>query len=435
MQSVRDFNAGLLDFLQASPTPYHAVESMQTRLAKAGYLPLNEKDAWQLEPGKSYYVTRSGSSIIAFTQPTEAQALEKGVQLVGAHTDSPCLKVKPQPELHRHSYAQVGVEVYGGVLQNPWFDRDLSLAGRVTYRTDKGELASCLIDMKKAVAIIPSLAIHLDREVNKQRSINAQLHLPPILWQEAEGEKFDFRVWLKSWMLEQQLVGDMEKIHDFELCFYDVQAPALIGVRDDFIASARLDNLLSCWIGLQALLEDQAPGSLLICTDHEEVGSASACGAEGPFLMDVLSRMFPDSETRTRVINRSLLVSADNAHGIHPNYADRHDANHGPLLNRGPVIKINNNQRYATTSESSAVLRELALLEDVPVQAFVVRSDMACGSTIGPITATNTGLHTVDVGVPTFAMHSIRELAGSQDAWYLYRMMTRFYRDCPRLNG
>lgn len=432
MQSVTVFNEGLLAFLQASPTPYHAVKNMQQQLKEKGFSLLNEGEAWDLHPGSSYMVTRNGSSIIAWTMPEQDQALEAGIRLVGAHTDSPCLKVKPQPELSRYGYMQLGVEVYGGVLLNPWFDRDLSLAGKVTYRTVDGRLTSHLIDMQRAIAVIPSLAIHLDREVNQNKSVNAQRDLPPILWQLSDDpETFDVRSWLRAYLEQDEGVSSIDQVLDFDLCFYDTQKAALIGMNEDFIASARLDNLLSCYVAMQSLIEAPLPGSMMICTDHEEVGSASTCGAEGPFLNDVLARMFPGSETRTRVISQSLLISADNAHGIHPNYPDKHDANHGPVLNKGPVIKINNNQRYATTSDSSAVLRQLAIYEEVPVQAFVVRSDMACGSTIGPITATRTGIPTVDVGVPTFAMHSIRELAGAKDAWYLYKILSRFYVQRP----
>lgn len=432
MQSVTVFNEGLLAFLQASPTPYHAVKNMQQQLKEKGFSLLNEGEAWDLHPGSSYMVTRNGSSIIAWTMPEQDQALEAGIRLVGAHTDSPCLKVKPQPELSRYGYMQLGVEVYGGVLLNPWFDRDLSLAGKVTYRTVDGRLTSHLIDMQRAIAVIPSLAIHLDREVNQNKSVNAQRDLPPILWQLSDDpETFDVRSWLRAYLEQDEGVTSIDQVLDFDLCFYDTQKAALIGMNEDFIASARLDNLLSCYVAMQSLIEAPLPGSMMICTDHEEVGSASTCGAEGPFLNDVLARMFPGSETRTRVISQSLLISADNAHGIHPNYPDKHDANHGPVLNKGPVIKINNNQRYATTSDSSAVLRQLAIYEEVPVQAFVVRSDMACGSTIGPITATRTGIPTVDVGVPTFAMHSIRELAGAKDAWYLYKILSRFYVQRP----
>ena len=225
---------------------------------------------------------------------------------------------------------------------------------------------------------------------------------------------------------EHDLCADA--ILDFELSFYDTQAPALIGLNQDFIASARLDNLLSCYAGLQALLASSGEDSaVLVCSDHEEVGSCSACGADGPFLEQVLARLLPGGEAMTRIIQNSLLISADNAHALHPNYPAKHDANHGPKLNAGPVIKINSNQRYASTSETAGFFRHLCLANEVPVQSFVTRSDMGCGSTIGPITASRLGVRTVDIGLPTFAMHSIRELAGSQDLAHLVKVLTAFY--------
>ncbi len=421
---IEAFNQGLLAFLQESPTPFHATRNMAQALLEAGFEPLREAEAWSLTPGKGYFVTRNDSSIIGFRQGQDVVAT--GIRMVGAHTDSPCLRVKPQPEALTQGYFQLGVEVYGGALLNPWFDRDLSLAGRVTYRTAAGNIKSMLVDFRSAIASIPSLAIHLDREANNQHAINAQLHLPPLLSQEKDDSKPDLRALL---LLEiQSQDADATAALDYELSFYDTQAPAFIGLRQEFLSGARLDNLLSCYIGLQALLEsDSAYSCLLVCNDHEEVGSASACGADGPFLQSVLERICGDTETTTRVIDRSMLISADNAHGIHPNFADRHDGNHGPRLNQGPVIKINANQRYASNSETSALFRHLAEQQGVPVQSFVVRTDMACGSTIGPITASGVGVKTLDIGVPQFGMHSIRETAGAKDAHYLYQVLLAFY--------
>ena len=456
MQDV-EFTNGLLTFIENSPTPFHAVENMVSILRDNGFEALNEPDEWQekIKQGGNgqagrYYVTRNDSSIIAFTlnQPLP----EKGFRMVGAHTDSPCLKVKPKPEIINNRYLQLGVEVYGGVLLNPWFDRDLSLAGRVSYLNEAGEIQHQLIDLKKAIATIPSLAIHLDREANDKRCINKQNHLPPVLMKLPAVELADesaelitdfkkiliqiINLSLKGTKDNQTKIKTSAKILDYELSFYDTQAPAVIGFHDDFIASARLDNLLSCYTGLMAMvdesiLDDKKPtqqNSLLICSDHEEVGSMSAAGAQGPFLRTVLERLCESDEDYARMIANSSMVSADNAHGVHPNYADKHDGNHGPILNEGPVIKTNANQRYASNSETSVLFKHLCDLADVPVQSFVVRSDMGCGSTIGPITASEIGVKTVDVGVPTFAMHSIRELAGRWDAFYLYRVLKQFYQ-------
>ena len=420
----------LLDFIQASPTPFHATRTMSETILSQGFTKLEEADSWNLQPGGKYLVTRNGSSLIAFTLgDTPATA---GLRMVGAHTDSPCLHIKPAPELCNQGYFQLGVEVYGGALLNPWFDRDLSIAGRVSYRNKKNTLHNTLIDFKRPVATIPSLAIHLDREANKNRSVNAQKELPAVLMQCDKASRPDFRELLHQELQQQTPDLDIAAVLDYELCLYDCQPPALVGLQEDFIAAARLDNLLSCFTGMRSLLDSQSPhNTLLVCNDHEEVGSASACGADGPFLASVLGRICGDTESQSRCIDRSWLISVDNAHGIHPNFADRHDANHGPVLNQGPVIKINANQRYATNSETSALFRQLCEQADVPVQSFVVRSDMACGSTIGPITASTIGVKTLDVGVPTFAMHSIRELAGARDAASLHRVLTRFF--CERI--
>lgn len=425
--STPNINRGLLDFIDSSPTPFHAVDNMKSALMAAGYQLLDEKDSWGTLDAGRYLVTRNDSSIIAFNLPASDVA-KTGFNMVGAHTDSPCLKVKPQPEMLRHSFWQLGVEVYGGALLNPWFDRDLSMAGRISYTDADNQLQHQLINFKRPVAIIPSLAIHLDRDVNQNRSINPQQHLPPVLLQAEEGGGPDFRQLLQQQFRREHGQTAIDKVLDYDIYFYDSQPGALVGVNEDFIAAARLDNLLSCYIGLQALLAGSADtASLLVCTDHEEVGSMSASGAQSTFLPAILQRLAADNESYQRLLQHSQLISVDNAHGIHPNYADRHDAQHGPLINQGPVIKTNANQRYATNSETSARFRQLCEQIGVPVQDFVVRTDMACGSTIGPITASLLGVKTIDIGVPTFAMHSIRELAGSRDTVYLYNALKKFF--------
>lgn len=423
----QDFNRQLCEFLAVATTPFHAVEQMTKLLEGAGFSRLAEDVAWSVQAGDRCYVVRNDSSIVAFIVGRDSPAKD-GMRMVGAHTDSPCLMVKPSPEQNRHGFFQLGVQVYGGALLNPWFDRDLSLAGRVSYQCVDGQLRTELIDFRDAIATIPSLAIHLDKEANKNRSINPQTDILPILCQLGEEEQTDFRELLRLRLLQQYPQCPVQRVLDYELSFYDTQAPAMIGLKQEFLASARLDNLLSCFTGLQALLQsDGAVSALLVCNDHEEVGSLSAAGAQGPLLSSVLQRLAGDNHAYAALTDRSMMISADNAHGIHPNYADRHDENHGPLLNHGPVIKINANQRYATNSETSGLFRILAAEEEVPVQSFVVRTDMACGSTIGPITAGGTGIRTLDIGVPTFAMHSIRELAGTRDAWDLCRVLRRFY--------
>jgi len=433
-------NKELLPFLQQSPSPFHATATMLTMLKAAGFELLQEEDVWQLQPDKAYVVTRNESSIIAFTTG-RADPAETGIAMAGAHTDSPCLKLKPNAIKPHKAATQFAVEVYGGALLAPWFDRDLSLAGRVAFKRKNGELASALLDWQRAIAMVPSLAIHLDRDANTNRTINPQTQLPPVFaLNQGEATTPTLDSLVADALSEQLGVDDFSELLAHELFLYDTQPPAMVGINNEFITSARLDNLLSCFLCTDAIRhaaqQEKGQFSLMVCNDHEEVGSASACGAQGPFLQSVLSRIAArfshaevnqQSEAVERMIRRSLFLSIDNAHGLHPNFADKHDAGHGPLLNQGPVIKINANQRYASNSQSTARFVNICQRVNVPYQSFVVRSDMGCGSTIGPITASGIGVETIDIGVPTWGMHSIRETAGSQDAAYLAAALCDFF--------
>ncbi|EDZ62121.1 aminopeptidase, M18 family [Sulfurimonas gotlandica GD1] len=415
----KDFNEGLLGFLDASPTPFHATLNMSMMFENAGFIKLNEEEKWELEEGSKYYVTRNDSSVIAFTYPRDA----KDYTMVGAHTDSPNLKLKPNPVIKEHGVVKFGVESYGGLLLNPWFDRDLSLAGRVSYLNSKGEIKDALIDAKKALAIIPSLAIHLDEKANKERTVNNQTDICPIL---TTSDDFEFEEFLK-WQLSKVDVLDVKELYASELSFYDTQKASLVGLSDDFIASARLDNLLSCYVGMLSICSvDESKPMLFIASDHEEVGSESTSGASGSFLENTLRRMFADYDEYMQMIRTSTMISADNAHAIHPNFPSKHDANHAPHINKGSVVKVNANQRYASNSKTISKFMSVASELNEPIQQFVTRSDMGCGSTIGPITATRLGIETLDVGLPTFAMHSIRELCGSDDAHSLYKIILGF---------
>ncbi|WP_081137560.1 M18 family aminopeptidase [Halomonas sp. BC2] len=415
----------LCDFLQQSPTPWHATQNMAQRLEQAGFTRLEETANWQLSPGKRYYVTRNDSSLIAFQLPAGKLS---SLRMLGAHTDSPGLHLKPNATHYSAGWLQLGVQVYGGVLLAPWFDRELGLAGRVHVRHADGRLESVLLNVAQPVAMIPSLAIHMDRDVNAGRTINPQTQMAPVLLQSNDLELNDL---LAQWLEAQHGLRAVD-IVDFELGFYDVQPPALVGVRQELLASARLDNLLSCFVGLEALLAcDGEQGALLVANDHEEVGSASACGAQGPFLGDVLKRLNGQvgggsEESLIQLIQSSLMISCDNAHALHPNFRDKHDERHGPVINGGPVIKVNASQRYATNSVTGALFRDVCREADVPVQSFVTRADMGCGSTIGPITATEVGVPTIDVGLPQWAMHSIRETSGTRDVEYLTRALVQF---------
>ena len=408
MMNKQDFNDALLGFLDASPTPFHAVKNMTGMLENAGFIRLDEKESFDLHVGQSYYIIRADSSLIAFNYYEGFEYI-----LVGAHTDSPNLKIKPNADMIKDGITQLGVEPYGGVLLNTWFDRDLSIAGRVSYKSVDTRLKSALIDIQKAVAIIPSLAIHLDRDVNTCKTVNEQTHLPPIV---STCKDFSLKNELSK------LLDDAEVILSYDLSLYDTQKASYIGFSDEFIASARLDNLLSCYISLVTICSTQKP-MMIFCSDHEEVGSVSVGGAGGSFLESVIERMFLTAEDKAKFARSSLLISADNAHAVHPNYADKHEPNHAPKLNQGIVVKVNSNQRYASNSQTIARFLDAAMSVGEPTQMFVTRSDMGCGSTIGPIVSAQLGIDTIDIGVPTYAMHSIRESAGSDDAYSLYKIL------------
>ncbi len=413
-----DFNEGLLGFLDASPTPFHATKNMAMMFENAGFTRLIEEQRWTLKEGGRYFLTRNDSSIIAFTYPK----VDRSYTMIGTHSDSPNLKLKPNPVIKEHGVVKFGVEPYGGLLLNPWFDRDLSLAGRISYLDSNSEIKDTLIDVKKAIAIIPSLAIHLDDKANKDRTINKQSDICPIL---TTSDDFEFDEFLK-WQLAKNDILDAKEVYTSELSFYDTQKASFVGLNSDFIASARVDNLLSCYVGMLSICSvDASKPMLFIANDHEEVGSESTTGAAGSFLQNTLRRLFSDYEEYIEMVRTSIMVSADNAHAIHPNYPTKHDSNHSPYINRGVVIKVNANQRYASNSKTIAKFMSVASELNEEIQHFVSRSDMGCGSTIGPITATRLGIETLDIGLPTFAMHSIRELCGRDDAHSLYKILLK----------
>jgi aspartyl aminopeptidase len=332
---------------------------------------------------------------------------------VGAHTDSPCLRVKPYPDTDAAGWRQLGVEVYGGVLLNSWLDRDLGIAGRVVMRDG----SSRLVDVRRPVARVPQLAIHLDRGVNDTGlTLDAQQHIHPV-WGSGTSTPGEFAEWLAD-------AAAIDRPAWWELCLYDVQAAAVLGGDESLLASGRLDNQVSCWAATAALAASPAADavSMIVLNDHEEVGSSSTTGASGPLLEHVLERLVRarggTRDDYLRVLSASMCVSADNAHAVHPNYPERHEPTHRPLVNRGPAIKLNANQRYATSAATAAVFQRACGAAGVPWQVFVSRNNMPCGSTIGPLTATRLGIATVDVGVPQLSMHSARELCGVHDpAW------------------
>ncbi len=413
--------ASLLEFIAASPSPYHAVASAAARLEAAGFNELLETDAWTELPEEGYVVR--GGAIVAWRRPAALPA-HAPVRLVGAHTDSPNLRVKPRPDTGALGWRQLAVEVYGGILSNSWLDRDLGLSGRVVL--DDGEVR--LVRADRPLARVAQLAVHLDREVNERGLVlDKQQHLTPIwgLGQVRDGQ-------FASWLAGLAGVGDGD-IATWDLMFHDLTPPTRLGVDGELIASARLDNLCSCWCALEALTLVKAADhvQLVGLFDHEEVGSSSTTGAAGPLLEHVLTRLAgaagASADDWARSLAASVCVSADMAHAVHPNYPERHEPGHRPMPNAGPVLKVNTNQRYATDAVTAAHFTRACETAKVPWQVFVSRNNQPCGSTIGPLTATRLGIATVDVGCAQLSMHSARELCGAQDPAFLARALTAFY--------
>jgi aspartyl aminopeptidase len=430
---MSDSVGDLLSFIDRSPTPYHAVVESVSRLQTAGYGPIREDEVWDLAPGDRRYTVRHEGSLVAF-QIGKISPAEGGFRVVGAHTDSPNLRIKPTPDVDAEGYRQLGVEPYGGALLHTWLDRDLSLAGRVTLR-GKFEPRTVLIDFARPILRIPNLAIHLQRELNKEGlKLNAQQHMLPIIGLE---ESPDLRDLLTSELRAQnQIEVDASDVLAFDLMTYDVQPSVVSGVQGEFIHAARLDNLASCHAGLTALIgADSAPlpqhTRVVVLYDHEEVGSRSAQGAASPLLAGVLERSvcgFKGGEPQgiERALSRSTLISVDMAHAVHPNYPDRHEPKHRPVIGRGPVIKTNANQSYASDAQTAGLFAGLCDRLGIEPQHFVSRSDLGCGSTIGPITAARIGIRTVDVGNPMLSMHSCREMAGTADVEPMINVLRSF---------
>jgi aspartyl aminopeptidase len=441
MISSKDTTSDLLSFIQVSPTPLHCVEEVSRRLSVAGFKQLEENQAWSLAPGDECFVVRDGS-LVAF-RIGQSSVIDAGFRILGAHTDSPNLKLKPN--VHRQScgYVQWGVEVYGGALTYTWLDRDLTIAGCVMVRnTDQPTNPTLhMVNLKKPLLRIPSLAIHLNRDmVREGLKLNAQKHLVPVfgladdidsgtLTEEKTGDSL------------QRFIGDHLDIDPnlivyWDLSLADVTPPCLGGNEQVFIFSPRLDNQAMCHACVLALLEAKTQptnATQLICLyDHEEVGSQSATGAGGAFAEYVMRRIAevegPGAKHGglTRASSVSYQISLDMAHAVHPNYVDRHDTEHQPRLNGGPVLKVNAQQRYATDARGASIFKSLCQDADVPCQSFVTRSDLPCGSTIGPISAAKFGISTVDAGNPMLSMHSIREQAGAQDPYMMTEVVKRF---------
>jgi aspartyl aminopeptidase len=416
----------LIAFIDASPSPWHAVASAEARLLAQGFTRLEEEKAWQLAPGGRYYVVRGGASMIAFVLGSGAMA-ETGFRIVGAHTDSPGLRLKPRAAMAGDGLARLGVEVYGGPILATFTDRDLSLAGRVVLRTAASQ-ETRLLRFEQPLVRLPNLAIHMNREVNeKGLKLNKQTELPLILG--LIGEKEDPEAKLRK-LLADAVQADAADLLSWELAVYDVQKGCLWGANEEFIASRQLDNLASTYAALAALMATTQPAATCVAAlfDHEEVGSESATGAGGSFVADVLARICFQArlheEDRRRAMARSFFISADMAHAYNPNFPAAYEPEHKVMVNGGPVIKTNVNQRYTTNAETAARFMGYCEKAGVPYQQYAHRSDLGCGSTLGPILAALLGVPSVDVGSPSWAMHSARESAGVHDHAYMIAALT-----------
>jgi aspartyl aminopeptidase len=431
--SMEDPVVDLLAFVDQSPTPFHAVAVSRRRLEDAGFRHLGSEDPWSLGPGDRRYAMRDEGSLIAFEVGQEPPS-ETGFRWIGAHTDSPNLRVKPRPDDTAHGYRQLGVETYGGVLLHTWLDRDLSLAGRVILR-DEGRPRSVLVDFGRPLLRVPNLAIHLQREIHTDGlRLNPQTHVLPVLGLEDGPALLDL---LASELRAGGVDASPEQILGFDLMAHDTQGAVVAGSRGEFVQASRLDNLASCHAAITALIRAVSRGPArttrgFVLYDHEEVGSRSASGAGGPLLVETLERIAGGAkdaghDALARALARSLLVSADMAHAVHPNFSDKHEPGHRPVIGRGPVIKQNANQSYASSGLTSGIFAELCSRVGIAPQYFVARNDMGCGSTIGPISAARVGIPTVDVGNPMLSMHSCREMAGAGDVAPMIDVLTLFF--------
>ena len=418
---MMDLNEELLSFISRSPTAFHAVENTARALADAGFAELQETESWSLVPGARAFVRRNGSSLIAFRVP---QAAPIGFLLAAAHSDSPCFKLKENAVIASDGYVRLSVEKYGGMLCAPWLDRPLSIAGRVTLR-ERGRLVSRLLDLRRPVALIPNLAIHMDRSANEGKSYDMRADMPALF--SLAGAKSP------DTLAAEALGVKEEELLSKDLFLYPCTPGTVWGAENEFISSPRLDDLQCVFGCLRGFLEagDSACLTALCVFDNEEVGSSSKQGADSSFLTDVLRRVCfalgLDESDYLRCAANGFMVSADNAHAVHPNHPDQADRSERPVPNGGVVLKYNANARYTTDSVSAAVFSEICRAAEVPVQRYSNRADKAGGSTLGNISLTHLSLESVDIGLAQLAMHSCYETAGAKDTEYLVRAMREFF--------
>lgn len=458
-----------MEYFDNSPDPFHVVKTSADLLQASGFKELDSMKPYQqqLKQGGKYFFTKNKSTIVAFSVGNKYEA-GNGFKIIGGHTDSPNLKVKPRSKRGGNGCIQLAVECYGGGLWHTWFDRDLGLSGRCFVRAEDGSIEQKLVKIDKAVLRIPNLAIHLNTAKEREAfDFNKEDQLVPILSLavksslengDAKGTSNDSAETVTKkedgWseyqepillkMLSSELNVNVEDILDFELNLYDVQKASLGGAYSEFVHSARLDNLASCFMAIQGLidytseegaLESDEDISLVALFDHEEIGSESAVGAGSPIMGEAVQRIcdafsvHDENDVYSRTIAKSFVLSVDQAHAIHPNYAGKHEKGHAPRMNDGMVIKRNSNQRYATNAVTGLIVREIAKKAGLkPIQEFIVRNDCGCGSTIGPIISSSTGIRAIDMGCPQLSMHSIRETMGTADFTHGVHLFNGFFK-------
>lgn len=430
------FTPNLLAFLNQSPTPFQAVENVLDVLRQNGYVPLAEGEAWRLERGGKYTVARNQTAVFAF-EIGEGDLASEGFRIVGAHTDSPTFKIKSGNSLVTpDGYIKLNVEAYGGAIYSTWFDRPLSIAGRVVLKTDNPfRPESRLVNLRDPIAVIPNLCIHFNRQVNSGQPLNVQVDLLPLLSRVEPG--VDGGAFLLD-LLVKHLKTRRADILDYDLYLYETQPGCRLGDSGEYISASRIDNLAMVLAGLDGIVGSPrfAGIKMLAAFDNEEVGSSTRAGADGGFLPGILERIASclglDADATARALAHSLAISADAAHAVHPNYADRHDPENRPVLGGGPTIKYSASQRYATDSVSAAAFVGLCGTAGIPVQKYVNRSDIPGGSTIGPAMSRFSSIPTVDVGAPILAMHSIRELANASDIFFMAQAFQMFFGDAGK---
>lgn len=431
MQHELNLAQELIDFIHESPSPFHVVENMSLSLEQAGFKYLDLKELWSVNKGGKYYTTRNGSALFAFIIGT-GEPENEGFRIISAHSDSPSFKIKPSPEMVvEDHFIKLNSEVYGGPILMTWLDRPLSIAGRVCLKSENPLWPeSRLVDFNRPILIIPSIAIHFNRSVNEGVELNKQKDMLPIIGMKMEGQKSEYFL---QQLIADELGVDVKEIIDYDLTLNEFQPGCIMGAHNEFISSPKLDNLAMTHAGLKAIINATPSKStqMLCIFDNEEVGSVTKQGAGSPVFKNIFERILfhlgKSGESYYRTIYQSFMVSADMAHSIHPNQTDKHDPVLHPVINGGPVIKINANQKYTTDGDSSAVFETICRNADIPFQKFVNRSDLAGGSTLGNVSTGQLDIRCVDVGNPMLGMHSVRELGGVTDHDYMIRALEAFY--------